>query len=99
MNIIKFILNPPVSFRTLRDCVMYDCFFPISSCYDVDLWLPEGWHRLDNAGQAPYYGVWYNDEEYRLLTYCEGDWTLQECGKHDNYMDEKNRAIEFCKHY
>jgi len=83
----------------MRGCVVYDCFYPVSSAFNIESSLPKGWHRLDDAGQAPYYGVWYNDDERKLLSYAEGDWSLQECGSWDKYIDEKNRTIEFCKHY
>jgi hypothetical protein len=38
----------------------------------------EDWNQFDTDQDAEYFGIWVNRRQLQVLTFCEGDWTLEE---------------------
>ena len=59
--------------------VLHRMFLP-SERYVIDF-APDfqsgGWRQFDTDQDAAYFGVWYSAPQRLVLTYCEGDWTLE----------------------
>jgi len=49
-----------------------------------------GWAQYDTDQDAHYFGVWVNRSMRAILTYAEGDWTLEELPNDQEYF----RTIE-----
>lgn len=39
--------------------------------------FPKGWAQLDTAEDASHYGTWAHPKRFKIVTYCEGDTTIQ----------------------
>jgi len=57
----------------------------------------KGWEQLDTWQDAPYFGIWYNDDLRVILTYSEGDWSLVKCNTVESYKVEFEEAVTFYK--
>lgn len=54
-----------------------------------------GWQQFDTDQDASYFGVWVNPKTYQVMTYAEGDWSLDECGSPGHYNREIRAMIDF----
>jgi hypothetical protein len=55
-------------------------FAPSASRYAFDFRLctpAHGWAQVDTSQDAPYFGTWANPHRLEIVTYCEGDVTIQ----------------------
>ena len=71
-------------------------FFP-SERYVIDFaddFGSEGWQQFDTDQDAAYFGVWLNPVHRVILTYAEGDWSLEECPTVEHYNDAIGRLCE-----
>lgn len=46
-----------------------------------------GYAQVDTSQDASYYGTWANPFERRIVTYCEGDVTVQTCDSDTEFRD------------
>ena len=59
--------------------------------YDFKACLPrDGWQQYDTKQDAPYFGIWVNAERRQVLTFAEGDETLEEFADDISF----NRALK-----
>ena len=58
------------------------------SCFDWTLTGKRGWCQIDTGSDAWYYGNWCNPRRLTIISYCEGDITVQIC---DNIAEFKQR--------
>ncbi len=82
---------------TSAGCTCRKAFLP-SERYIIDFaedFNTEGWQQFDTDQDAHYFGVWINARQRLILTYCEGDWTLEECPSTDHYRDAVKRLCDF----
>ena len=80
-----------------RGNVMHSMFMP-SERYVIDFaddFKSEGWSQYDTNQDAHYFGVWVNPKTLQILTYAEGDWTLEECPDADHYNDQIKNMNDF----
>lgn len=61
----------------------------------ADDFSTEGWKQYDTDQDAHYFGCWVNPRQFLVLTYAEGDWTLQVCLDADHYNAQIDRMNEF----
>ena len=55
---------------------------------DCRLCRPAGaWAQVDTTQDASYYGVWTNPETLQIVTYCEGDITVQTADSEAEYVE------------
>jgi len=47
--------------------------------FDFSDEMKEGWRQYDTREDAWYYGIWFNPAKLQILTYAEGDLTLETC--------------------
>jgi hypothetical protein len=47
--------------------------------YDLKLTADKGWKQYDTNQDFAYFGIWVNDETLQVMTFAEGDETLQTC--------------------
>ena len=74
--------------NTWRDSERYEVDF-------ADDFTSEGWQQFDTDQDAHYFGVWLNPRHRVILTYAEGDWSLEECPTQDHYTAAVQRCIDF----
>ena len=53
-----------------------------------------GWEQFDTSQDAHYFGVWMHYERRLILTYCEGDWTLEESETVEEHREKVQRCID-----
>ena len=59
---------------------IWRAFFMFRNRYVYDLAYctkAEGWKQYDTEQDAPYFGMWYHEKKRILVTYAEGDETIQ----------------------
>jgi hypothetical protein len=54
-----------------------------------------GWQQFDTDQDAWYFGVWVNPKSFLVLTYCEGDWSLDVCENVAQYNKQIQALIDF----
>ena len=60
---------------TIRDHAPADRYL-----YDFKFCTPDlGWAQVDTSSDAWYHGIWANPEKLWVMTYCEGELSLQKC--------------------
>ena len=68
-----------------------------SERYEVDFaddYKAEGWQQFDTSQDAHYFGVWINPRLLMILTYCEGDWSLETAPDAQRYRESVQRLID-----
>ncbi len=81
---------------TRAGCTVRNCHRS-SERYEVDFaddYKAEGWQQFDTSQDAPYFGVWLNPRHRAILTYCEGDWSLEECPTDAHYVAAVQRRCD-----
>ena len=78
-------------------CLTYRMFLP-SERYVIDfdpLFGVEGWQQFDTNQDAHYFGCWVNPRTRMVLTYAEGDWSLEVAPSDDLYLEAVGRLVSF----
>lgn len=70
--------------------------FDQSERYEIDFADDfEGWAQYDTSQDAPYFGVWVHRADRSVLTYAEGDWSLETFANDATYCAEIYRLNAF----
>ena len=48
----------------------------------------KGFAQVDTSQDAPYFGIWANPFTLRVVTYCEGDITIQDAANETEFIQE-----------
>lgn len=75
-------------------------FNPMTDRYAFDFktcTADKGWAQMDTKQDASYYGVWVNPTLRKLVSYCEGDVTFQECETDAEFTTELQSWIDWQK--
>ena len=68
--------------------------------FDFKVCTPDkGWAQIDTDQDAWYFGTWANPFELKIVNYCEGDITLKETDKVEEFVAEIRRLKEWNKNY
>ena len=60
--------------------------------YDFGLChFKKGWAQVDTSEDAPWFGTWASPSRRAILTYCEGDVTLQQADTDEEFAAELRR--------
>ena len=65
-------------------------FLPNGERYDFDFGtcsVANGFAQVDTSQDAPYYGIWTNPTELKIVTYCEGDVTTETAETVEEYVN------------
>jgi len=64
--------------------------------FDFDLChYLRGWAQFDTGQDAPYFGQWGNPSELRVVTFCEGDVTIENADSPEEFADTVRRHAEW----
>lgn len=91
---------PAIAYETASTkagCTVRQFFLPLER-YVVDFapdFKAEGWEQFDTDQDAAYFGVWVNSKQLVVLTYCEGDWSIEECPSQEHYRAAIERLCAF----
>ena len=55
----------------------------------------KSWHQFDTAADAPYFGVWTNPGQRRILSFAEGDVSFTQCPDDESYDREIAELCSF----
>lgn len=78
-----------------RDCTTTTEHDPNGTRYQFDFSLLKlGWQQWDTDQDASYFGIWVHPTDLKVLTFAEGDITLQEFTNAAAYETELNRMSE-----
>lgn len=50
---------------------------PERNRYNMDFEMPAGFYQIDTDQDAPYFGAWCSHEQQQVLTFAEGDISLE----------------------
>tara|TARA_R100000234_G_scaffold106211_1_gene76739 strand:+ start:295 stop:636 length:342 start_codon:yes stop_codon:yes gene_type:complete len=65
--------------------------------FDYDICsFKKGFAQIDTTEDASYFGNWVNFKSLELITYCEGDLTINKC---DNKEEFKNQLLKVVSWY
>lgn len=57
--------------------------------FDFDVCsIARGYAQVDTSQDAWYYGTWANPFEKKIVSYCEGDITVQQCESPQEFVEE-----------
>ena len=73
-------------------------FWPQEDRYLFDCNLcprSEGWKQYDTDQDAPYFGIWIHPEEFKVVTYAEGDVTIEEYSDRESFREGIQKMNEF----
>lgn len=59
----------------------------------------DGWAQVDTSQDASYYGTWCNPFQLKLVTYCEGDVTIQNYENPIKFSDGIRELVQWNKDY
>ena len=96
-QLIEIIINNDKHSQTTDGHDLYRMFRPTDR-YVVDFaddFKTSGWAQYDTDQDAHYFGVWVNGKSRQVLTYAEGDWTLNVAPDVDAFNREIRRMNEF----
>lgn len=64
--------------------------------FDFEKCTPsKGWKQYDTSQDAWYFGVWVHEKRRLILTYAEGDITIERCKTDENYHETLKHMAEF----
>ena len=67
-----------------------ESFHPMTDRYAFDCrhcTVANGWAQVDTRQDASYYGTWTNPFTLKIVTYCEGDITVEEAETPQEYVE------------
>ena len=73
-------------------------FEPDANRYAFDFRLchyKRGWAQCDTAQDASYFGIWTNPFSLKIVTFAEGDLTVQTAANEAEYRDAVREAARF----
>jgi hypothetical protein len=73
-------------------------FMPDADRYAFDIRFchyKRGWAQCDTAQDAPYFGIWTNPFRLQIVTYAEGDVTIQTAASEAEYREAVRSAGAF----
>jgi len=66
--------------------------------FDFDICKPsKGYAQLDTSEDASYFGNWVNFREYKIVSYCEGDITIETCENVQEFKELLKKTVDFYK--
>ena len=66
--------------------------------FDFDMCKPsKGFAQLDTSDDAWYYGNWVNFRDYKIVSYCEGDITIETCDNVEEFKELLKKTVDFYK--
>ena len=66
--------------------------------FDFDMCKPsKGYAQLDTSEDASYLGNWINFREYKIVSYCEGDITIETCSNKEEFKKLLKKTVDFYK--
>jgi len=75
-------------------------FFESIDRYTFDLKLcsaSKGYAQLDTSEDASYLGNWINFKEFKIVSYCEGDITIETCENKEEFKELLKKTVDFYK--
>ena len=57
----------------------------------------KGYAQLDTSEDASYYGNWVNFRDYKIVSYCEGDITIETCENKEEFKELLKKTVDFYK--
>ena len=79
--------------REDKSSTVYRLSLPSFERYSFDWGMTEGWQQWDTKQDASYFGIWVHRPKRMVMTYCEGDASLDVMDDDDAFK-EKIRAME-----
>ena len=74
-----------------------DQFYPKERYHwDCEVCAGPDWKQYDTTQDAPYFGVWVNVKKRMIITYCEGDNTVEMYKNDETFQAEMARMGEVC---
>lgn len=73
-------------------------FAPMRERYHYDFrecTYAKGWAQIDTWQDASYFGIWTSPTERKILTYCEGDITIQSADTDAEYVQIVRECIGY----
>ena len=68
-------------------CTVKRVFFPIDDTLIIDAAaIGSDWKKLETCQDCAFFGVWFNEKTFQILSYCEGDLTLQSSADYDGFV-------------
>lgn len=55
----------------------------------------KGWAQIDTADDAEYFGTWANPEQFKIVSYCEGDTTIQTADTAEEFQSLIAEIVRF----
>ena len=66
--------------------------------FDFDMCKPsKGYAQLDTSEDASYFGNWVNFKEYKIVSYCEGDVSIETCENKEEFKELLKKTVDFYK--
>ena len=66
--------------------------------FDFTMCKPsKGYAQLHTSDDAWYYGNWVNFREYKIVSYCEGDITIETCENKKEFKELLKKTVNFYK--
>ena len=66
--------------------------------FDFDMCkFSKGFAQLDTSDDASYFGNWVNFREYKIVSYCEGDITIETCENAEEFKELLKKTVDFYK--
>tara|TARA_B100001093_G_scaffold344053_1_gene328823 strand:+ start:226 stop:615 length:390 start_codon:yes stop_codon:yes gene_type:complete len=66
--------------------------------FDFDMCKPsKGYAQLDTSEDASYFGNWVNFRDYKIVSYCEGDITIETCSNKEEFKKLLKKTVDFYK--
>ena len=66
--------------------------------FDFDMCKPsKGYAQLDTSEDASYFGNWVNFRDYKIVSYCEGDVTIESCDNKEEFKRLLKKTVDFYK--
>ena len=66
--------------------------------FDFDMCKPsKGYAQLDTSEDASYFGNWVNFRDYKIVSYCEGDITIETCENKEEFKELLKKTVDFYK--
>lgn len=57
----------------------------------------DGWMNIETHQDGTYFGVWHNEDQLRIVTFCEGDVTVEQAKTKDAFYDAIESTVSYYK--
>jgi len=57
----------------------------------------KGYAQLETSEDASYFGNWVNFRDYKIVSYCEGDITIESCDTKEEFKKLLKKTVDFYK--